>query len=146
MRYGFWPSLFVGVMATGQYLLGRKPDLAAELSGHGVVFSAEPERSGIRDHFAWGLPAFLFGAMWLLLLRGSAPAREIECAVRGLRDAALARATSILERNRSALELGARRLLDKETLAEQELPAVVAEDPYPSPAGTPLRKAGMAVG
>jgi cell division protease FtsH len=75
-----------------------------------------------------------------------ATAREIECAVRGLLDAALARATRILERNRSALELGARRLLDKETLAEQELPAVVAEDPSPSPAGTPLRKTGMAVG
>jgi len=57
-----------------------------------------------------------------------ATAREIECAVRGLLDAAFARATRILELNRSALELGARRLLEKETLTEQELPSVVAEE------------------
>jgi cell division protease FtsH len=60
-------------------------------------------------------------------------AREIECAVRALLDGAFARATRILERNRQALELGARRLLDRETLTEQELPAVVAEDQAATP-------------
>jgi cell division protease FtsH len=63
-----------------------------------------------------------------------ATAREIECAVRGLLDGAFARATRILELNRPALELGAGRLLDKETLTEQELPTVVPEEQPATPA------------
>jgi cell division protease FtsH len=57
-----------------------------------------------------------------------ATGREIECAVRGLVEEAFTRATAILSRNRAALEDGAQRLLEKETLTETELPAVVAED------------------
>jgi cell division protease FtsH len=67
-----------------------------------------------------------------------ATGREIECAVRGLVEEAFARALAILTRNRAALEDGAQRLLVKETLTEQELPAVVAED-LPS---RPVRVAG----
>jgi cell division protease FtsH len=67
-----------------------------------------------------------------------ATGREIECAVRGLVEEAFTRALAILTRNRAALEDGAQRLLVKETLTEQELPAVVAED-LPS---RPVRVAG----
>jgi cell division protease FtsH len=66
--------------------------------------------------------------------------REIECAVRGLVEEAFTRATAILARNRAALEDGAQRLLAKETLTEQELPAVMAEDVTPRP----VRLAGRA--
>jgi cell division protease FtsH len=72
-----------------------------------------------------------------------ATAREIECAVRGLLDAAFARATRILELNRSALELGARRLLEKETLTEQELPSVVAEEAPQTQTASPPPEASL---
>jgi len=72
-----------------------------------------------------------------------ATAREIECAVRGLLDAAFVQATGILERNRSALELGAQRLLVKESLAEHELPAVVAEQAPPPSDRLPHSRAAL---
>jgi cell division protease FtsH len=49
-------------------------------------------------------------------------AREIDCAVRELTDAARQKAMQILETYRSQLEDGARRLLAKETLLADELP------------------------
>ncbi len=49
-------------------------------------------------------------------------AREVDCAVRGLIDEAFGRAVSLLETHRSALEAGARDLLEKETLSGDELP------------------------
>jgi cell division protease FtsH len=51
-------------------------------------------------------------------------AREIDMAIRGIVTSALERATAILTRDRAALEDGARRLLEKETLTADELPAV----------------------
>ncbi|HEY7724724.1 MAG TPA: cell division protein FtsH, partial [Anaeromyxobacteraceae bacterium] len=51
-------------------------------------------------------------------------AREIDVAIRGLVEAAHARARRILDANRSLLEEGARQLLDKETLADAELQAI----------------------
>ena len=49
-------------------------------------------------------------------------AREIDCAVRALLDAAFDKATRILERHRKVLDDTARRLLDQETLSGDELP------------------------
>jgi cell division protease FtsH len=54
-------------------------------------------------------------------------AREIDCAVRALVGQAFERAVAILERNRDAVNEGARRLLEMETLAGSELPQVLAE-------------------
>jgi cell division protease FtsH len=53
-------------------------------------------------------------------------AREVDCAVRGLIDKAFGRAVSLLETHRSALEEGARDLLEKETLSGDELPRLAA--------------------
>jgi cell division protease FtsH len=52
-------------------------------------------------------------------------AREIDCAVREILDAAYAKASEILTRRRADLEKGAAALLEKETLTEEELTAVV---------------------
>jgi cell division protease FtsH len=60
-------------------------------------------------------------------------AREIDCAVREILDAAYAKASEILTRRRADLEKGAAALLEKETLTEDELTAVVGE--AESPAG-----------
>jgi cell division protease FtsH len=53
-------------------------------------------------------------------------AREIDHAVRGISDGAFRRAVSILERNRSTLEEGARQLLQKETLSEPDIAPLAA--------------------
>lgn len=52
-------------------------------------------------------------------------AREIDCAVRELVNAAFDRATAILQAKRAMLEEGARQLLAKETLTEAELKALL---------------------
>jgi cell division protease FtsH len=49
-------------------------------------------------------------------------AREIDCAVRELIRAAYETALAVLRQNRSALDQGARLLLEKETLTREELP------------------------
>jgi cell division protease FtsH len=53
-------------------------------------------------------------------------ARAIDRAVRNISDKAFARAVSILSANRIALEQGARQLLQKETLSENEISAIAA--------------------
>ena len=53
-----------------------------------------------------------------------ATAREIDCAVRDLVNASLARARGILERHRRELDDGAGRLLAEETLTEDQLPSI----------------------
>ena len=60
-------------------------------------------------------------------------AREIDCAVREILDAAYAKASEVLTRRRADLEKGAAALLEKETLTEEELTAVVGG--MESPAG-----------
>ena len=55
-------------------------------------------------------------------------AREIDCAVREILDAAYARATEILTRRRADLERGAAALLEKETLTEEELKTALGEE------------------
>src|SRR5258708_15395089 len=55
-------------------------------------------------------------------------AREIDQAVKSLVDAAYNRTLAILKSRRQILERGARLLLEKETLVEDELRALVAED------------------
>lgn len=52
-------------------------------------------------------------------------AREIDCAVRQLTEAAFRRATEILTQRRAVLEQGAGRLLARETLNEEEIQALV---------------------
>ena len=56
-------------------------------------------------------------------------AREIDCAVRDLVNAALEKATTILVRNRDVLERGAKMLLEKETLIETELKSLQEQIP-----------------
>lgn len=56
-------------------------------------------------------------------------AREIDCAVRDLVNAALEKASTILVDNRDVLERGAKMLLEKETLAETELKTLQQEIP-----------------
>jgi cell division protease FtsH len=51
-------------------------------------------------------------------------AREIDCAVRQEVNDAFARAKAILTENRPALEAAATRLLERETLAEDDLGAI----------------------
>jgi cell division protease FtsH len=55
-------------------------------------------------------------------------AREIDQAVKALVDAAYNRTLAILKSRRQILERGARLLLEKETLVEDELRALMAED------------------
>ena len=59
-------------------------------------------------------------------------AREVDCAVRALVAQAFGFAVEILETNRDALAEGAERLLKQETLAGDELPAVVMGPPRPA--------------
>jgi cell division protease FtsH len=51
-------------------------------------------------------------------------AREVDCAVRDLIGQSFDRAVALLERHRDALESGAQRLLEKETLEGDELPVL----------------------
>jgi cell division protease FtsH len=53
-------------------------------------------------------------------------AREIDCAVRGLTNRARELALSVLRANRAALDAGAERLLETETLLAADIPEVVA--------------------
>lgn len=59
-------------------------------------------------------------------------AREIDCAVREILDAAYAKALGVLTRRRADLEKGAAVLLEKETLTEDELTAVVGGTESPA--------------
>jgi cell division protease FtsH len=56
-------------------------------------------------------------------------AREIDCAVREIVKKAFDRAVDILSHHRDLLEVSAERLLEKETLAEDELRAIAAKLP-----------------
>ena len=56
-------------------------------------------------------------------------AREIDCAVRELVNAAFNRAQNILQQKRALLDEGARLLLEKETLTEAELKALMQSAP-----------------
>jgi cell division protease FtsH len=58
-------------------------------------------------------------------------AREIDCAVRGIVDAAFDRTVMLLADRRSLLERGAQELLRKETLNEQDLAGLHAEAAAP---------------
>jgi len=62
-------------------------------------------------------------------------AREIDCAVRVYVHRALARATAILETNRSALDAGADLLLERETLTAEELPSIRVGEPIQTAEG-----------
>jgi len=68
-----------------------------------------------------GLPE---GAGWQPRRYGEETAREIDRAVRNLTQGAFERALAILEANRQTLEKGARALLEKETLDEDDLAAL----------------------
>ncbi|MGE5336773.1 MAG: ATP-dependent zinc metalloprotease FtsH [Gemmatimonadota bacterium] len=64
-------------------------------------------------------------------------AREIDLATRALIDAALNKSLQILTQRRAQLERGAQLLLEKETLADQDLKALFAEVPSARPAELP---------
>jgi cell division protease FtsH len=63
-----------------------------------------------------------------------ATVREIDCAVRGLVEEARAHSVQILREQRSRLERGAARLLERETLVFEELRALCEEIPREPPA------------
>ncbi|MEQ8195715.1 MAG: ATP-dependent zinc metalloprotease FtsH, partial [Rhodospirillales bacterium] len=65
-------------------------------------------------------------------------AREIDCAVREIIKAAFDRAVAILSANRDVLEETARRLLEKETLDEQDLGTLTATLEKAAPERKPL--------
>jgi cell division protease FtsH len=68
--------------------------------------------------------AFLSGvpnAPWQEREYSEQTAREVDCAVRKIVEAAFQRAVDVLDRNRERLERGARLLLEKETLTDAEL-------------------------
>ncbi|WP_281282101.1 hypothetical protein [Cereibacter sediminicola] len=52
--------------------------------------------------------------------------REIDIAIRALVEEGLSRATTVLTEHRSALEDGARLLMERETLSAEDLPGLVA--------------------
>ncbi len=56
-------------------------------------------------------------------------AREIDCAVRALTEAAFQRATELLTQRRATLEVGSRLLLARETLNEEDIRALVQPAP-----------------
>jgi cell division protease FtsH len=68
---------------------------------------------------------FLGQAVGTKRLYGEETAREIDVAVRELVEAQFQRAREILVRNRAVLDDGARTLLERETLADRELHAVL---------------------
>ena len=61
-------------------------------------------------------------------------AREIDCAVRAIVDAAFDRARAVLEHNRAILEESARALLERETLAEADLRPIFEKVEFPDAA------------
>lgn len=71
-----------------------------------------------------------------------ATVREIDCAVRGLVDEARVHSVQILREQRSRLEGGAARLLERETLGYEELRALCEEIPREAP----LTEAPVAIG
>ena len=66
-------------------------------------------------------------------------AREIDCAVRDLVNAALEKASTILIRNRDVLERGAKMLLEQETLTETELKTLHEQIPLAAIISTNLK-------
>jgi cell division protease FtsH len=65
-------------------------------------------------------------------------AREIETAVRALVQQALERATAVLRLNRGALDEGAHRLMERESLSRDELPTVISQPAAPQRPERPL--------
>jgi cell division protease FtsH len=67
-------------------------------------------------------------AGWHERTYSEATAREIDEVVKSIVDAAFARSLGILKSKRAILERGAKLLLEKETLVEDDLRALIAED------------------
>ena len=63
-------------------------------------------------------------------------AREIDCAVRAIMNAAFDRARAVLDQNRTILEESARALLDRETLAEADLRPIFEKVELPDAAAS----------
>jgi len=124
------------LVAFGELSTGAADDLikATELAREMVM------RYGMDDtvgHVTYGAqPGAFMGTPTLVApesrMYSEATAREIEGAVRQLVASALERAVQILTRNRAALDDGAQRLRDRETLTQDQFPAVVpVETPSP---------------
>ena len=115
------------MVALGDLSTGAADDLtrATELAREMVM------RQGMDDvvgHAVYGAPdsIFLDGRGVSSRTRGYSDetAREIDVAVRSLLNQAFQRAMAILTLNRSALEEGTKKLIERETLTRAELPAV----------------------
>jgi cell division protease FtsH len=117
------------LVAFGELSTGAADDLvkATELAREMVM------RHGMDDtvgHVTYGAsPGAFLGTPTLVApesrLYSEATAREIEGAVRQLVGNALARAVALLRQNRAALEEGARRLREQETLTRDQFPVVI---------------------
>ncbi len=68
-----------------------------------------------------GMPS---SADWRPRRYGESTATAIDTAVRGLVDTAFKRAVAILRRNREVLDVGAKELLNKETMTQEDLARV----------------------
>jgi len=80
-------------------------------------------------------PTMLGGAPqapWREREYSEATAREVDCAVRKIVECAFARAVALLEDNRDVLERGARLLLERETLTEEDLRQLRPRSAQPS--------------
>ncbi|HEY9870906.1 MAG TPA: ATP-dependent zinc metalloprotease FtsH [Candidatus Obscuribacterales bacterium] len=116
-------SIVFGELSTGAADdLGKATDIARSMVTRfgmneklgPVTYEAEP-------------PSFLHGAgipAWTERRFSEETARDIDCAIKDLVEAAFQRAVNILRRNRAALEESARNLLAKETLTQDELPVL----------------------
>ena len=117
------------LVAFGELSTGAADDLvkATELAREMVMRYGMDETVG---HVAYGSPSGAFlGTPTLVApesrMYSEETAREIERAVRQLVANALERAVKILTLNRAALDDGATRLREHETLTQDQFPAVV---------------------
>jgi len=94
---------------------------------YGMEATLGPQSLELADEPAPPIP--LPASPHLSVQPSDATVREIDCAVRALVEDALSRSLEILSQQRSRLERGAKRLLERETLVHEELLALCADVP-----------------
>jgi cell division protease FtsH len=118
------------------------PRFAADLQKYGVTYSGEVGSTVLQDLLSWIVPAVLFFGVWMFLSR-----RVTQGLGGGLMSIGKSKAKIYVESDtgvrfddvrekRDVLERSARRLLEKETLDEKDLAALIGP-----PAGPPLQVA-----
>ena len=94
---------------------------------YGMDATLGPQSLELADEPAPPIP--LPASPHLSVQPSDATVREIDCAVRALVEDALSRSLEILSQQRTRLERGAKRLLERETLVHEELLALCADVP-----------------